>query len=393
MKKSKALGKLLRKERESLNLKLGEVTQKMGFLHYQTLSSIEAGEREIKAWELFKLAELYGRNLDYFIIPRKTVRPQPKVLWRDPARTTETMTAERKFLSFCQNYKKLLELTKESETKLPVCDFSPIDKQEFSMRGFDYVAELSRQYSKLLNLGGRPACSLPSILEQVLAILVFYMDLGPGGSGASTHGDFGRAILVNANDAPWRRNYDLAHELFHLITWDTFSDEDIYSQSKEGKSEVEQWADFFASEILLPGDEVEREFSKRVSDNEITYISLVEIAREFRVSIDALLWRLVNLRCLERKNVKELLEKGTIKDIDRKMRTNDWADDRPPYLSSRFVTLAIKALQMGKISKAKFAEYVDKPFSEVPYFLEKYGYDENEDYLIAFATTRFRRNH
>jgi Zn-dependent peptidase ImmA (M78 family) len=392
MKKSKVLGKLLRKERESLNFKLREVAQKMGFLHYQTLSTIEAGEREIKAWELFKLAELYGRNVDYFITKKK-VGSVPKVLWRDPARTTETMTAERKFLSFCRNYKKLLELTKESETKLPICDFFPINKQEFSIRGFDYVTELSRDYSKSLNLGGRPACSLPSILEQALGVLVLYMDLGPGGSGASTQGDFGRAILINANNAPWRRNYDLAHELFHLITWDTFSDEDIYSQTNKGKSEVEQWADFYASEILLPADEVEREFGKRVSDNKITYISLVEIAREFRVSIDALLWRLVNLGRLERKNAKELLEKGSIKDIDRKMRTNDWADDRPPYLSSRFVTLAIKALQMGKISKAKFAEYVDIPFSEVPYFLDKYGYDENEDYLIAFATTGFRRNH
>lgn len=364
----------------------------MGFLHYQTLSSIEAGEREIKAWELFKLAELYGRNVDYFITKKKAGSVS-KVLWRTPARTTETMTAERKFLSFCRNYKKLLELIKENEAKLPLCDFSPIDKQEFRIKGFDYVAQLSREYSKLLNFGARPACSLPSILEQALGILVLYMDLGPGGSGASTQGDFGRAILINANDAPWRRNYDLAHELFHLITWDTFSDEDIYSKTNKEKSEVEQWADFFASEILLPADEMEREFSKRVSDNEITYISLVEIAREFRVSIDALLWRLVNLGRLERKNVKELLEKGSIKDIDRKMRTNDWADDSLPYLSSRFVTLAIKALQMGKISKAKFAEYVDKPFSEVPYFLEKYGYDENEDYLIAFATTRFRRNH
>ena len=42
---------------------------------------------------------------------------------------------------------------------------------------------------------------------------------------------------------------------------------------------------------------------------------------------------------------------------------------------------------MGKISKAKFAEYAGKKFSEVSSFLKKYGYDENEDYSVTFSTT------
>jgi predicted HTH domain antitoxin len=120
--------------------------------------------------------------------------------------------------------------------------------------------------------------------------------------------------------------------------------------------------------------------------NKITYISLVEIARGFKVSIDALLWRLVNLNLLKKKVVMHLIEEGEIKDIDKKMRITDWADEKQ-YLSSRYVTLAIKALQMGRISKAKFAEYINKPFSEVSSFLKKYGYDENEDYSIAFAAS------
>lgn len=203
-------------------------------------------------------------------------------------------------------------------------------------------------------------------------------------SGASTSGDFGKAILVNSSDAPWRRNYDLAHELFHLITWDIFSDEEIYPKTEKGKSEVEQWADAFASALLLPSEEVRREFSKRLEDNKITYISLVEIAQEFKVSIEALLWRLVNLNLLKRNVVNQLINEEQLKDINKKMRVTDWADEKP-YLSSRYITLAIKALQAGKISKLKFAEYIDKPFSEVSSFLRKYGYDENEDYSVAFA--------
>ncbi len=385
MDKNKAIAYALKKERESLNYTLKHVSEKMGFSNYQTLSSIESDERDIKAWELVKLAEIYGRKIDFFI-SKQTGISQPKVLWRDPSKTEQTIEAEQRFLLFCQNYKRLLELTNEDNTKLPIFPFPSHDKKEFRNRGFNYVVELSEECRRILNLGGRPAYSLSNILEQVLGILVLYMDLGSGGSGASTSGDFGRAILINSSDAPWRRNYDLAHELFHLITWDIFSEKDIYSESKKGKSEVEQWADAFASAILLPAEEVRREFSKRLEDSKITYISLIEIAREFKVSIDALLWRLVNLNLLKRKDVEKCIEDGEIKDIDKKLRIIDWADEKP-YLSSRYIALAIKALQMGKLSKAKFAEYINKPFSEVSSFLKKYGYDENEDYSIAFVAT------
>jgi Zn-dependent peptidase ImmA (M78 family) len=383
MNKNKALALVLKKERESLKYSLKDVAEKMGFPNYQTLSSIESGEREIKAWELVKLAEIYGRKIDYFLSPQIEI-VQPRVLWRDPAKTENKIETERRFLSFCQNYKRLLELMKEEYIKLPA--FAQPEKNEFKKDGFDYTVELAEEYRRTLNLGGRPAYSLPNILEQILGILVLYIDLGTGGSGASTSGEFGKAVLVNSSDAPWRRNYDLAHELFHLLTWDLFSDEEIYSKTKSGKSEVEQWADAFASAFLLPSEEVRREFSRRLEGSKISYINLVEIAREFKVSIEALLWRLVNLKLLKRKDVIDCIEQGKIKDIDKKMRIADWADDKP-YLSSRYITLAIKALQLGKISKAKFAEYIDKPFSEASAFLRKYGYDENEDYSVAFAAT------
>ncbi len=384
MDKNKAIAYLLKKERESLNYTLKHVSEKMGFSNYQTLSSIESGERDIKAWELAKLSEIYGRKIDFFV-SKQTGISQPKVLWQDPSKTEQTIEAQRRFLLFCENYKRLLELTNEAEIK----SASPLplsNKKEFKKGGFHYVDEFAEECHACLNLGRRPAHSLPNVLEQLHNILVLYMDLEIAGSGASTSGDFGKAILINSLDAPWRRNYDLAHELFHLITWDIFSNDEIYSKSKNDKSEVEKWADAFASAVLLPAEEVRREFLKRLENNKIAYINLIEIAMEFRVSIEALLWRLVTLNLLRRRDVEKCIHDSEIKDIDKKMRVTDWADDKP-YLSSRYIALAIKALQMGRISKAKFAEYINKPFSEVSSFLKKYGYDENEDYSIAFAAS------
>jgi Zn-dependent peptidase ImmA (M78 family) len=385
MKETKLISSLLKKERESLRFTLKEVSEKIGFAHYQTLRNIESGEREIKAWELAKLSNIYGRDLNYFLWPEERKR-EAKILWRNPEQGTKKEEIKRKFLSFCEKYKNLLKLLgeKEQENKELLL---PLSKNKLiNQNSFEYVTKIASDYLNLLQLGSRPACSLAKILEEKVGIKVIHLELEPGISGGSTIGDFGMAILINANDAPWRRNYDLGHEFFHLITWNYFSSEEIYEKDRKGKNRIEQLADVFASAFLLPENELRNEFRKKTENKYISYLNLVEIAREFDVSIEALLWRLVNLNLIKKETVLSELEKGNIKDFDRKLRTIYWEGEKP-HLSSKYISLAIKALQMGKISKAKFAEYVDKKFSEVPSFLKKYGYDENEDYSVEYSIT------
>jgi len=221
-----------------------------------------------------------------------------------------------------------------------------------------------------------------------MGIKIIFLPIDYNISGGSTiDEDFGMAVLVNANDAPWRRNFDLAHEFFHLITWEDFVPEEIYQDKARGKSRIEKIADVFAASLLLPEDEVRDEFEKRTEENSISYLNLVDIARDFDVSIEALLWRLVNLGLLKKENIQEELEKGAIKDIDKKHRHTDWAETEKPHLSNRYISLAIKAFHLGKMSKGKLAEYVDEKYSAISSFLKKYGYDENEDYSIAYRTT------
>jgi len=379
------IASLLKNERESLGLTLKEVSEKIGFAHYQTLSGIESGEREIKAWELAKLATIYGRDVDFFLQPEER-KKEAKILWRNPEENAKKKEIKRTFLTFCEKYKNLLELLEERQKENKEL-FLPLNKNNLlNQNSFEYVEKIASDYLNLLQLGSRPACSLAKILEEKIGIKIIHLELIPEFSGGSTFGEFGMAILINSNDAPWRRNYDLAHEFFHLTTWDYFSPEEIYKKDRQGKNRIEQLADVFASAFLLPEDELRSEFKKRVEKNSISYLNLIEIAREFGVSIEALLWRLVNLNLIKKDTVKGELEKRSIKDFDKKFRHTDWGEEKP-YLSSRYISLAIKAFQMGKISKAKFAEYVGKKFSEATSFLKKYGYDENEDYSVAYNIT------
>lgn len=382
----KELANRLKKERESLDFTLKEVSEKLEFNNYQTLSSIEAGEREIKAWELAKLAEIYGRDIDYFL-NLEAVQKEVRILWRSPETSPQKTTVERQFISICKRYQNLLKLLEEPNIPKTGSKLN-IDKHELlTQSAFKEVENLATAYVRILDLGSRPACSLLKILEEEMGIKIIFLPLDSNISGGSTiDEEFGLAVLVNSNDPPWRRNFDLAHEFFHLITWNDFSPEEIYQNDSLGKNRIEQLADVFSSSLLLPENEVRDEFEKRTVEKSISYLNLVHIARDFDVSIEALLWRLVNLDLLKRENIQEELEKGTIKDVDKKNRHSDWAETVKPHLSNRYISLAIKAFHLGKISKGKLAEYVGENYSAIPSFLNKYGYDENEDYSIAYRT-------
>ena len=382
----KKLANRLKNERESLDFTLKEVSEKLGFNNYQTLSSIEAGEREVKAWELSKLASIYGRDMDFFLnleLPQKEVR----ILWRSPEIIPQKTLIERQFISICKRYQNLLKLLDEPSSTNSGLKFK-IDKHKLlTQDAFKYVEDLALSYVSILKLGCRPACSLAKILEEEMGFKIIFLPMDYGISGGSTvDNNFGLAVLINANDAPWRRNFDLAHELFHLITWEDFSPDEIYLDEARGKNRVEKLADVFAASLLMPEEEVRDDFKKQSENKSISYLNLVEIARDFEVSIEALLWRLVNLGLLRKEDIQEELEKGAIKDIDKKHRHIDWTEAEKPYLSDRYISLAIKAFYLGKISKGKLAEYVGEKYSEVPSFLNKYGYDENEDYSVAYRT-------
>ncbi len=383
----KKLANLLKRERESLDFTLKEVSEKLGFNNYQTLSSIEAGEREVKAWELAKLAKIYGRDIEYFLnldVPQKEVR----ILWRRPETSPQKTIIERQFISICERYQNLLKLLGEPDVSKTGSKIN-IDKHELlTQDAFKCVENLAFKYASILNLGLRPACSLSKILEEEMGIKIIFLPMDDDISGGSTiDEDFGMAVLINANDAPWRRNFDLTHEFFHLITWEDFDPEEIYQDNTKGKSRVEQLADVFAASLLIPEKEVRDAFEKKTGKDSISYLNLVDIARDFDVSIEALLWRLVNLDLLRKEGIQEELEKGIIRDIDKKQRNTDWAEIEKPYLSTKYILLAIKAFFLEKISKGKLAEYVGENYSAIPSFLKRYGYDENEDYSVAFRTT------
>jgi len=382
----KKLGELLRKERESLDLTLTEVSKKLNFNHYQTLSSIEVGEREVKAWELAKLARIYGRDIDYFL-NMGTSKEKSRILWRSPEESTQKSLIERQFLTICQRYHKLIELVGENESAKSVLTFK-IDKHELiSSNGINYVEDLASHYSDLLRLGSRPACSLTKILEEKMGIKVIFLPMSYDISqGCTIDRNFGMAALINENNAPWRRSFDLCCKFFHLLTWDLFTEKEIYQNQKIGESLIEKLADVFAAALLLPEKELRDEFEKKIEDKSISYLNLVYTARDFIVPLEVLILRLSNLGILDKEKIQDDIENGNIEDFDKKYRHSHWAETTKSHLSDRYISLAIKAFLSGKITRETLADYVNESYSMIPAFLRKYGYEENEDYSVKYNT-------
>jgi Zn-dependent peptidase ImmA (M78 family) len=265
------------------------------------------------------------------------------VLWRQKPEGAQALEVE--FLQLCRQFRNL-ERWCSAEAPVRLLEVSTPSTRPL---GFADVEELAKETRKALSLGDRPARTLLAALEEDCGLKVFHLPFEPTGTAAcSKSPDFGGAILLNAKNSRRRRNFDLAHELFHLLVWDTFD-------RREGSStHEEKLADAFASCLLMPDDVVRTSVHQRVRDRKLSLSGLFEIARELDVSAEALLWRIHRLYDRE--------EADTRRAIDASKRFVDALQDRgdpaPPSRPTRYQALAVAALQAGELSLGKCADYL-----------------------------------
>lgn len=374
-----ALPKRVMEAREAAGLTLSEAASLLEFRNYQTLSSIEKGTRRITAHELSVMADVYGRSLSYFFEPE--VSPDPTPLWRKKPEANVTQI-KRRFLSFLENYsnlEKLLELKRRWK------DIQKnYTKADFQERDFQLAGQIGSDIRHSLDLGAKPALNLRNTLENVLRVKVLHLRLPDGVSGASVADNtLGMGILINANDTPWRRNFDLAHELFHIVTWNVFSHKEVGDGIK--KTKPEQYADAFASSLLLPKEPLLNSLQEVRIGNQIKLVDIIELAKEYGVSTAAILWRLINLGQIPQPEVKRILDDPKQSQIDRVLRQGLSSTDKPSKFPERYIFLACRCLLEGKISRGTFADYLEIDRSEIDSFLKRQGFLENAHEKIAVA--------
>jgi len=337
------VGERLRYARERLKLTLSDARKQTG-IGESSLSEFENGKREPSLSQLHLLANTYKRSLSFFL--EETAASPDEVLWRKrPGDGAEKIEAQ--FRQLCERYHNLEVWTGEMRSAcLPECR---VEAKDFE---YQQAAALARRVRNALQLGEHPGPSLLPVLEESCGVKVFHLDFEPSGTAASAKSDrFGVAILLNSKNKRWRRNFDLAHELFHLLTWDALTPA---TEIAEDDEKIEKLATCFARNLLMPAESLRSAIDTRVVNGKLKYESLFDIAREFDVSIEALVRHIG----FQWRRTQEQTEQMLAAAESWRPFLEDRVDSPPPPYPERYRTLAVQALHRGEISLGRFAEYL-----------------------------------
>ncbi len=366
---SQEIGKRIRIFRKRSGLKQQELASMVGFNSKETISQIERGNREIKAFELVRLSQILSVDIKDFLSTDKPAK-LPVVLWRaDPI--TGSKQKEMAFIKKCQDFFFLEEVSgRKATNKLPQKEINPDNLS------YNVTNRFANEIRTELNLGNRPAVVLEKTLEENYGVKIWHFKMEKG-SAASTIGPFGPAVLMNSSEAPWRRNYNFAHELFHLITWESIPPE-LILEKKGLWEKLEKHANVFASSLLLPSDAVSVEFDKYLVKGKISYGDLIDISRFFGVSTEAFLYRLLNMKRITKVSLNKALKDKLFRETDKSTMAPNWWE--PPTFPERFVRLAFVSYQKGKISKSKLAKLLETSLIDLSSTLKEYGLNDQAGY-------------
>jgi XRE family transcriptional regulator, fatty acid utilization regulator len=338
-------GSRLKWARESAGLtqkQLSEATQ----IGESSISEYENDGRDPSALQMILIGEVLKRRPEFFF---ENGEPQREVvLWREKP-INDPAPIELQLIELADQYQRLEQCV--GNPCLVALPFVDAGRQSFD---FPDAERLAHDFRMSHALGERPGSSLLRVLEEVCRVKVFHLPFEPTGTAACTLNErYGAAILLNSNNIRWRRNFDLAHELFHLLTWKLFR---TGTQVTEASEREEKLAQCFAGALLVPAEPLKLAIaSQRRGNSSLDFDDLFEVARQFDVSVQALVWQMVNNRIIDKSKAMALLEK-----IEG--RVNLWEkrkdENLPPARPIRYEALAREAIEKGMIGTGVFAKYM-----------------------------------
>jgi Zn-dependent peptidase ImmA (M78 family) len=230
---------------------------------------------------------------------------------------------------------------------------------------FEEAANAAEKMAADWQLGDMPARALPHAIEQRLGVPVLFVDAPLAISGAASRMPELSVILINRNEPEYRRNYDLAHELFHVLTWSAMPPNE-FDAVMEKKSRVEILADAFAAALLMPRAVLEPLWETRGKRELHGWINAT--ARQLGVSGQALFYRMKALNWLEPEEALRI-------DFERlKWQGGERRDsEKPRPYSEKFVDMLHRMLDGGWISVRRAAALLNCTGDELQELFRSYG--------------------
>ncbi len=358
---SQVIGTRIRALRKERGLSQDALARLFGFKDRQTVSAIETGMRRVTATELLLAVERLNAPLEYFTDP---FRLDGEVLfsWRQKnVAPSELREYERTANRWVGAYRSLAAQAGRT---------GPLLRQALCLTKhskFKDAMSAGERFVDEFELGPVPAKRLTEVMEDRLGILVLLVDAYQGISGAACRLPEFDTVLISRGEPAGRRNFDLAHELFHILTWEAMPPDHVENAGDFGGCRVEQLANNFAAAVLMP-----RTVLKAFDDcDQLTKNDLIArlnaTAKDLNVSSSALRWRLVALR---------KMKKATAHTIpDAALRNNGGENtSRPPPLFSRpFAEVMAIAIDKGHLSVRRAAQLIGVPIEELEELFADHG--------------------
>ena len=345
------IGRRLKAARERLALTQAQLSEKLGFKDRQTLAAIEAGQRKVSAEELLRAINVLALDLDYFTDSFR-LTGEGRFSWRTQEGAPNKLLEEfeDKAGRWIATWRRLGELqgakTSALQPSLALSERSSFEQAQVA------AEKLVEEWK----LGDVPADALENAIHY-LGILVLYVEPPQPISGAACKVPGANAIFINRKEPEGRRHFDLAHELFHILTWEQMPPEhaeraELQYQGKGKHKRIEQLANNFAAALLMP-ERVLQQRWQAYQDQEI-HQRLNATASDFLVAAIALKWRLTNLGWLSKKDLEKI--------NDAKLTFNGRPNDQrpqPALFSAEFVKRLHTGFAKGQLSVRRAAEIFD----------------------------------
>lgn len=341
------IGYRVKAARETAGWTQERLAERLGLNDRQSVSDLENGKRRLQPDELVLLSDALGREIEFFLDPFAVVG-EARFSWRTSPGLPESNLDDFE-LRAGQWIGLLRWLREEEQARSPL---------KFSLRlttqsSFEEAIARAEELVVALKLGQIPAERLIERVERDLDIPVLFVDTlttpeGESVSGATCHLQDLGVILINRNEAEARRFYDLAHELFHALTWDAMNPSHRESNSLEERGRgrtrrIEQLANNFAAALLMPTGSLEQLIDKRrIMDAG----HLTNVAAQLRVAPVALAWRLFNMKWID-ESTREALQQE---------RQHASVVGTPKRFSASVVAMLYRAIDCGRLSARKAAK-------------------------------------
>ena len=359
------IGRRIKALRQQRELSQDDVAGLLGFRDRQTVSAIETGARNVTAPELVRAGEVLDAPLEYFTDPF-LLAGEGRFCWRHsgvkPARLAAYEHSAGRWIAAFR-------------TLAPAVGCSaPLLRRTLGLdrrSGFKDAMQAGERFAAEFSLGEVPALGLSEAMERDLGVLVLMVNADRGISGAACRLPELDAVLIARREAPGRRHFDLAHELFHVLTWDAMPPARYEEARETGGGRVEQLANVFSSAALMPAGALMRFGSWPDLAGPELIEKLNMVADELHVTASALKWRLVALGKLTAANARSV--------PDAALRNNGHAvaEHAPtPLFSRRFMEVMRLALAGGHVSVRRMAGLLEVPVDDLPALFRAHGIEQ-----------------